>query len=447
MIAPWSWIAENFNNREISGAIWIAAFLLFFSLKKDVRKSMMGMLGAIFAYKLLILFIGLAICVALLAWLSALLTMWDFSLLAPTVVWYFFGGLPLLSRSFDAKEGSQHFLGYAKDALSGTVFLEFIFVAGTFSLPVELILTPVITVLALMAVVSERQPEHAKVNSLMTWLSAVVALVVLWNSVSQIVADPDMFFTTDTFKSFILPIYLTIGSIPFFYGMHCVSQMENANVQIGFKAFQSDDLKAYARRRFFLAFALRPWLLRRATRQFHCLPAKELTDVDAIIRDICKYEKEARNPPDVDPSKGWSPYKARDLLADEELRTADYHQGFDGGEWFACSSPIDLDDQILPNTATFYTEGIEGLVTELKLKGHFQHDFSPQDAVSKFLEISQTLLEKAAPDLRDDVAAHLIKGDEFVQTVGTLRISLEKDAYPSGKDFSLIFRLSKGNAT
>jgi hypothetical protein len=341
-----TWLTENFNNRELAGAVWLVAFLLLFSLRKEVRKGIGSVVQALCAPKLLILFGAFATNVAALAWLGLRLGVWETGLLAATIVWYFFGGLPILTRSFDAKEDAQHFRGYAKDALSGTAILEFLYVAKTFSFIVELLLVPMVTFLGMLVVFSERQKEYAKVNAFLSTILAIFVLAVVWYSVSKVLDEPNTFFTTTTFRAFLLPIYFTILSIPFFYLLHCYSHIEGARIQIDLKTFQSDEVKAYARKRFFLIFPLRPWLLRRAVRQFHILPARDKEDVDKIINDILKYERTAEAPPSVDPSKGWSPFLARDFLTDEGMRTGDYHQGYDGNEWWSGVTSKELDGSV-----------------------------------------------------------------------------------------------------
>lgn len=263
----WRIVTENFNNREIAGTIWLLLAFVFFLLKAtDERRSLAHVFRAILAPRLLAVFGYFAGCVALLAWIGNSLGFWNLSQTIPTIVWYFIGGLPLLFRAFDTKEGSQYFLGYAKAVVSGTALLEFIYVAKTFSLPAELALTPIITVVAMLAVFSERDPEHAQVNTVMNWLLAAIAVAIFWNSISQILDTPEYFFTADTLHAFILPIYFTIGSIPFFYALHCYSHIEGARIQIDQKTFQSEELKRYVQKRFILVFLARPSLLRRATR-------------------------------------------------------------------------------------------------------------------------------------------------------------------------------------
>ncbi|WP_171168114.1 hypothetical protein [Ruegeria sp. HKCCA0370] len=444
MAGIWPWLTENFNNRELAGAFWLTLVFSLLFLKKDVRNGIGGIIKAAAAPKLRVLFLGYAGFVALLAWLDISLGLWTNALITPTVVWYFVGGLPLLFRAFDAKEGTQHFRGYATSVLSGTALLEFLYVAKTFSLPAELVLTPIVTVVALLAAVSERDPEHSAVNNLMTWLLAVFAIVVFWNSISQIWAEPKDFFTTTTFRTFCLPIYLTIGSIPFFYLIHCYSHIESARIQIDQKTFQSSDLKAYAKKRFFLTFLLRPWLLRRATRQFHIKPAKEKNDVDAIIREILQHERDTENPPDVSDEEGWSPHAAREFLAEEGMRTGDYHSGYDGEEWWCGVTSKELDDALLPSTANYSFLGIEGLVTQIKLRGHFRDEFVKQEALDEFSRLSQLLAKRAIPRAKiEEVFAKLEERQPFQISNGETKAKLMHERFPNELGFELVFELTR----
>ncbi|WP_158963690.1 hypothetical protein [Chachezhania sediminis] len=314
MNESWLWVTQNFNNREIVGAAWVVLILGLVSIKKDVRKSLFGVVRALADRKLPVIFGSFVGWIGFLAWFGSRTGLWTSSQIAPTAVWYFVGGLPLLFRAFEAKEGTQHFRGYATAVLSGATLIEFIYVAKTFSLPTQFILTPVVTFIALLAVFSERDPEHAAVKKLLTWVLVIAALTVLWHPVSQIWAEPETFFTIETARNFILPIYLTVFSIPFFYALHCYSHIKGARIQIDQKTFHSDELKAYARKRFILTFLARPWLLRRAIRQFHIMPARVAADVDKIILDILHYERQEENPPEVDDLKGWSPFPRENFL-------------------------------------------------------------------------------------------------------------------------------------
>ncbi len=427
------WITRNFNNRELASAVWLTIILLLFSLKKGGRESLKGIVAVACQSTLLVLLLCFALNVTILSWLGTYSTVWGLSLLTQTIIWYFLGGLPLLARAFEAKEGTQHFRGYAKDALSGAALLEFIFVAETFGLLTELFLVPAVTALAMMVVISERSPEYSAVNKLLTWILAFVAIVIFWNSLSQIWAAPEGFFTTQMFRNFILPIYLTIGSIPFFYAVHCYSHIEGARIQIDMKTFQSDELKKYAKKRLFWAFALRPWLLRRATRQFHSMPAKNNDDVVRIIRDVLEYHREEKNPPQVDERVGWSPHSAREFLTDEGLRTGDFHAGYDEEEWWSGVASRDLDEGLVPGIVNYSFAGVKGVAKSLKLKGHFVAEFVSDEALAEFSRLAVVLLERAAPHCDVQVSEKLTKREEFDVEQEGVNVHFSEEVFPNGK--------------
>lgn len=439
----WLWVTQNFNNREIAAAAWIVLILGLFSVKRDVRSSLFGVVRAVADRKLLIVFGAFAGWVGLLSWFGSQTGLWTPSQGIPTVVWYFIGGLPLLFRAFDAKEEAQHFRGYATAVLSGTAVIEFLYVAKTFSLPIELVLTPIVTFIALLAVVSEGNPEHATVNKLLTWVLAIAALTILWHSVSQIWAEPETFFTTDTVRSFILPINLTICSIPFFYALHCYSHIEGARIQIDQKTFQSDELKAYAKKRFILTFVARPWLLRRATRQFHTMPARDTADADKIIQDILHYERQEENPPEVDDLEGWSPFAAREFLADEGLRTNDYHASGDGEEWWSGVAARDLDEGILPSIGNYSFSGIEGVVKQLKFRGHFLDQYVTDEAQAEFSRLAAKLCDKALKGNVITVRERVVRRESFETRLGDTTVGLVRDAFQNGQGYELILLISR----
>jgi hypothetical protein len=439
----WLIVTENFNTREIAGTIWLLVIFLFGLLKaKDMRQSLAHVYRAILAPRLLVVFGYFSGCVALLAWIGNSLGFWSSSQTIPTIVWYFIGGLPLLVKANDAEEGSQHFRGYAKAAVGGTALFGFIYGAKTFSLPVELALTPVVTVIAMLAAFSERDPEHAPVNTLMNWLLAAVVIAIFWNSISQILDAPKEFFTTRTLQAFILPIYFTIGSIPFFYAIHCYSHIGVVRRQIDQKTFQSDELKRYAKKRFILTFLARPWLLQRAKRQLHIRHSKEKSDVDEIIDDILQYEREEENPPEVDEKLGWSPFLAREFLSAEDLRTSDYHATYED-EWWSGLSSRELGEALGINTVSYSFVGVKGLVQKLKLEGRFLKEFATEEVLKEFGVIAGKLCEQALNDGDDELRQLLRKLESFKRNHNGTCIRLRRERFPDERGFELILEFER----
>lgn len=438
-----TWLTATFNNRELAIGLWVAAGLLFCLTRSELRKSLWSVLRALLAPKLLIFFGVIAMNVVALCWVLAAIGLWSTSQIPATILWFVIAGCVMGGRALQAQEDDGHFRGLLTGSLRlGGVF-EFIVVAQSFGIVTELALVPILFLLGAMLVMSEAKPEHAQVKTLLEFVLAAIVVIFLWNSISSIWGQPEQFFTTDTGRNFIFPILMTIGCIPVFYVLYSYSHIEQARIQINQKTFQSDDLKQYARKRFFLIFMLRPWLLRRATRQFHNLPAKSNSDVDQIVSDILNYERGEEQPPEIDPTDGWSPYLARDFLVEHGLRTNDYHKGYD--EYWASANYVDLDDHILPNNATFYIEGEEGVVKTLKLTGKFRDEFDGELGMVKLRAIARTLCEKATGNAEIDLDALLPDADDSNASIDIsgAAITTWAERYPSGKGYEVFLTVSR----
>tara|TARA_R110001606_G_scaffold396832_3_gene571761 strand:- start:3595 stop:4944 length:1350 start_codon:yes stop_codon:yes gene_type:complete len=436
----WIWITESFNNREIAGAIWLFAVFVYCLFFEPIRKAIIGLTRAALQPRLLFVFLFFGGYVAALAWLYKEFGVWKESQIPATVLWYFLAGCSLLGRSISAEEGRLYFRKCVRDSISIIAVVEFIYVFRTFSLFTEIIVTPVVTVLGFLYAFSERDPDHAPVRKLLEFLLLLVAIFFVWKSVSGIWNSPDEFLKMDTVRSFLLPILMTIGSIPFFYIVYCYSQIEISSIRLGVKNNQSDEVIKYAKWKFLRSFAFKPWLLTRAVRQFHCLTTKTNQDVDVIIEEVLRFEREAKNPPQVDKRHGWSPHDASKFLAIQGLETSDFHEVC-GGDWWASSQPLKLDDEILSNVVTYYLEGDEGLVTKLKLQGGFYHEFEPETAVEEFLEFAETLLTMSQIPDAQDLRAGLHLGEPFEELIGRNRVRLVREDYASGAGFDLRFEI------
>ena len=440
----WFWVQGAFNNREIAIGAWLTIAFILCLLRKDLRNCFWNIVKTVAQSKILILFGSLAVNIVSLCWLFSQLELWAYDQIIQTILWFFFSGIALTVRTVFVKEDERYFRSLVLDNLKIIVIFEFVVVAYSFSLLVEFVLVPIMVFAGLIVAYAEIKNEYSSVKILFEWIVVIVVMGMLLKSLGSIWDEPRSFLTVQTGRNFLLPILLTTGSIPFFYFWFCYSHIENASIRIGFKNFQSDELKDYARKRFFIRFMVRPWLLRRAVRQFHNIPAKTNSDVDQIIAEILQYERRSKKPPEVNQNLGWSPYLARDFLIAEGLRTNDYHLGYEGTEWWASSNNVDLDDQTIPSTVIFYIEGLKDLVTTLKLKAHFLDDFDPTSGKEKFNEIAQTLLEQSTSGNLFSVKNALMSDNDFSFTVGNTQVVRRTERHPSGKGFGVQFNLIRG---
>ena len=440
------WFQATFSHRQIATGIWVSIGFFFCILSKKTRSSIGGVLKALLQRKLVLLFGSTILHVGALCWLFHTLGLWGPDQLTATFLWTVLSGFSLVGRTLSAGEDQGYFKRLFLDCFKITVVLEFLIVGYSFSLPVELVLIPFMTFLAFLIEFSRTKVEYASVKKLFEWIVITVTTIVLWKAVGSIWDQPGTFFTTQTGRNFLLPGLLTITSMPFLYFWYCYSQIEIARIRIDLKTFQSDDLKRYARRQFFLRFMARPLLLRRATRQFHSMPAETNGDVNQIVSDVLIHERRRKNPPAVNENLGWSPYLAREFLKLEGFETSDYHRSLRGEQWWADSNHVYLDSQVLPNTASFYVEGLEDIATTLRLKGNFNNSFEPTLAKERFNEIAQALLKRGiAGDVRRAEVA--IKSDEdFVLIIQKTEVRRKTERYPNQDSFELNFSLVRGNS-
>lgn len=438
------WLLDNFNTREVATGIWLVVGISFLLFWKKTRVSLKEVFRAILQRKLLVVFGSLAAYLTGLCWLLSELSLWNAGQITSTILWYFLSGAVLLGRSLSAKEDDRYFKKLILDSFKVATVFEFIVVAYTFHFLIELLLVPFFAFLSIIIGVSETKEEYRPAKKLFEAIIAIIVIVLLWNSVSQIWQSPDIFFTTKNGYNFILPILLTIGSVPFFYLWYCYASYEMASVRIGSQRNQPDVLKRYARRRFFFSFFFKPWLLQRAVRQFQILSSRTNEEVDQIIESVQRHEMSANNPPAVNESDGWSPYLSRDYLIEHGLRTEDYHVTYGGDEWWASSSYVDLDDHILPNKISFYLIGQEDLVNKLKLVGSFYTDTETNQAIKKFREVALNLTERALGVSAEEAVMIIPDSAQFDIDRGETRISYHIDEYPAHNGFYVNFLLSRG---
>ena len=440
----WGWLNETFSNRELATGFWICAVFLYALLYPKTRAYLPKLFKVLFQWKLLLLFGSFALYVAGVCWLLSRLYLWGFDQLPQTIIWFFFSGAVLLVRSLNTKEEDRFFRTMFWDSFKVTVIFEFVVVAYSFSLPLELVLVPLTAFLAMLIAYATVYSEYRQVKIFLEFIVSLVVLIFFWNSVTLIYEDPGKFFTTENGRNFLLPILLTILSIPITYVWHCYSHIENAKNRIQMKTFQSNELKRHAQKRFFRTFMARPWLLHRAVRQFHSMPATSKEDVDQIVSGILAYEREAENPPEVDPEEGWSPHIAGGFLKSHGLRTNDYHADGFGEGWFASSGYRELDDGMLPSTASYYLEGDADVVKQLKLKGFFNTDFYKEEAISELREIAIDLISTATGEKPEGVQMVLPENLVIDESIEGTRVLGGVERFPNGKAFEYYIILERG---
>ncbi|MFC3714508.1 hypothetical protein ACFOMD_18215 [Sphingoaurantiacus capsulatus] len=380
----------EFSNREIASYIWLGAILGWAATKAPVRKSFGGLARAFCQPAILGTLALSAGYIVLIVVALEHVGIWTWGNLKTTALWsisFAFAALLDINR---ASEDRTFFAKAIREALAITGALTFVVEFYSFSLLVELVAVPIITVLGLMKIMAASNADHRAAERFLSGLLTIIGLGYLGYSFYRTFHDAEDFAKLKTLREFGIPILLTLAFLPFLYLVVLYSVYERVFTLLPW-SIPDEHLRARAKWQSFCTFGwdiggLQRW--KQSNARFDATDEESLRQSFAEIKMLAKREA---NPPAVPHEDGWSPYAAKDFLEDAGLPTRYYHRSFED-EWFASSSYLEVGQGGLPNNLAYYVNGTEFAATELKLKLNVNQPSSPEEAEERFMRIGQALL-------------------------------------------------------
>lgn len=437
----------DFSNREIAGYIWFAVFLGVVAIDHNVRVAFFKCLRA-FLPPLILIPLGLA-AAYIVVWISifAYAGIWTTANLKMTILWAFSFAFTTMIDINRVSEDRTFFAKAVREAFAITGILTFMVELYSFSLPIELLAFPLLTLLSMIHIFA-RKPEHAQIERLAGGLLSIIGLGYLGYSLYRTALDFRTFATIDNASALGLPILLTLSFLPFLYALVIYTVYERCFFSLRW-AIPNSKLRRRAKWWAILTFGPNIDLLQRwagSVRRFNpTIPAA----LRRSFHEIQVLAKREVNPPPVDSAGGWSPYLAKDFLKEEGLPTRPYQRSFED-EWYAGSNYLEIGEGFgTKNNIAYYLSGNEHIVTELKLKLNINEPDGRDSAERRFREIGLALLLTALDRETDDTIYHGLHTDNFNVEIGSRQIGLEKDIWqngiPGGYSRSLTIRM-KNNA-
>ncbi len=225
------------TTREIATFIWLVPVttLLWWkvpSLRNPVRRFVGIFLQPVF-------FVPAALFTAwmvLLIFVAARLGAWDWARLKDTLYWVVPGFILMFGATKAATEPG-FFRRRARDAVGYSVFFAFYLGLVTLDLPWELALVPVLTILSLISTfggaalsgttaVSRRAGNRAGV------IAGVIVIGLLVYTTVGLAQNPAAIDRPDLARGLALPVWLTLGALPFVWAMSVLFVYENALVHM-----------------------------------------------------------------------------------------------------------------------------------------------------------------------------------------------------------------------
>jgi hypothetical protein len=149
------------------------------------------------------------------------------------VFWFVFVGLNVAFSGVTAPDGVTHFKSLIRQQLSLTVLLEFLLNTYVFSLPVELLIVPIFTGLALIQAVSGITVGTERVGKAAGCMQGFIGAVILGFVVHRLVVDLGSVQWGATLREFSLPPIMTLAAIPFSFLFVVMVRYELLFVRIG----------------------------------------------------------------------------------------------------------------------------------------------------------------------------------------------------------------------
>lgn len=231
------------NNRERSIIIWTTIFLIYALSRKEIRSSLVALLKSFFVLKITIPTVVLICYVFSTVYLLFKVGYWKDFLLKDTLIWFFGFAFIIFINSNKANEENGYFKKVFIDNFKLFVVIQFIVNSYVFNLSIELIITPISTLLMMMSVYTGKKEEYRVVHKMVNYFLFIIGSVFILFSFSKAFTDFNNFLTSNLFQKLTLPLALTICLIPFIYLMAIFILYENIFLYLSFKEYLKDNLK------------------------------------------------------------------------------------------------------------------------------------------------------------------------------------------------------------
>lgn len=442
-------ILKGINNRDIASFFWVVVVSLFLIIqsiktKSNLLNTVKDVFVAASQYKIIIIFFILLINTLLSVYVLTYLDLWDFSQTKNTFLWLIVTGLAIIGKSFSSDNYKNLLNETILTNLKLTIFLEFFINLYVFSLPIEIFLVFITSILVILSVFSENKNEvnELKAHQFLNTILSAIGILLFIITTYKFIENPDNFLNPLTLLNLITPINLTLLSLPSILILFIIKSYEDFFTYYNYRLEHSTEAKeikiAILRRINFKIDNLNK--LRTLVASKNLL---SLTEIHETINFIEKQKKLKANPPLVLLRQGWSPYLASNFLEKQRIQCS-FYKAIDNEEWFASSNSYELSNPF--NNIFYYISGTEVHVTRLSLKLSVS-DVSTKDSdLDSFCSlISQLYFNATFENIEDIILSKVSALEDFQINYEYYTIYIETTNYINNNGFSVSFIMKNHN--
>ena len=439
-------ILASISNREFAALFWLSAFLILVLSREKSREPLQNVLRTFFKPVIVIPLLLAAIYAAGEIALLSHFGWWSPANLKTTLVWVITFAFVSMFEVLSAKDRKAGLGRITGEILTVTVALTFIVELHNFSLPIELIALPLVTMLVLMAEVAKHKPKHADAPKLLDALAALIGLGYFGFSLWMSYVSWQETATWANALEFLIPLLLSLGFLPFLYVW--IIYVTYNDVLTGISIIGLDK-NLLSRARWLAITRIRTDLdlLERWRRVIQQTKPSNREELDHSLTALLALREREASPPVVPPQDGWSPYLAMQFLTDRSFDTGHYHHSFDD-EWYASTPMREFGiGAVMPDNLAYYVEGSEHAASTLKLKLNINNPASAEAAETWFIVCCLELLEQSISlDAVERMMLSIAQLDDFQEKIPFGSVSLRREDYVGGipGGYSRYFEIKRG---
>ena len=433
------------NHREVAGLIWLCILLCFFLYKPEIRKSVASLIRNAMAPSIIKLFFLALLYVTIQLTLFASIEYWSpIEFLKPATLWFILVAIPTLSISIthEHKTLSQNFFNWLKNNLKFLVFLEFLIGLRTFSLALELVLLPIITILVLASTLAEQDKRNRSVKALFDACLTIIGAYIIFDAVAFSFNNIEIVATSNNAKTFFFGPIMSLLFMPFSYLTHIFVKYESVFRRIDTQCPPEiiNKIKLYC----LLMFRGNS---RLASSWATSLFRKNIKNFDQALSSIKVYKSIPKRFVNVKATEKevWSPYLILPCLNDYGL-TAFLYEPYLEDDWGGETTTINLGNSNASNKVSFRVDGNEFTANRLRLNYNAIYDTGNiEEQLNLVLDMTKTIANLAIDEqLSDDVIHSILNVEETIYYGSWFNIEVEIIHYQhNNAEFNLNIRFNR----
>lgn len=259
------YLHKIFNNREIALISYLLIFILWTLTQKKIRKSIFGVVKALFAKQIFVSILCLLLYIIIIVCGLWHIDLWNSSLIKDTIYWTFGVGFILMMNSNKALQEENYFKKFIEENIKLFVILEFILGLYVFGIVTEFILMPIVIFLSVLLGFTETSEEHKPVKNFILNIFGLIGVFYLIYSGFELYQNFKDFATYDNLRALIFPAIMTISFLPFAYIYVLYTHYESLFVRVGFFLKDNKSLRRFAKWRILLSVNFNLKKLKRIT--------------------------------------------------------------------------------------------------------------------------------------------------------------------------------------